>query len=31
MIEGMDIVLRPPMQTRADYIARHAALIAKIR
>lgn len=30
LIDGMEIVLRPPMQTRADYIARHAQLIDQI-
>lgn len=28
LIAGLDILLRPPVSVRADYIARHAALLA---
>lgn len=28
LIAGLDILLRPPVQVRADYIARHAQLLA---
>jgi hypothetical protein len=28
LVEGMAIRLRPPAEVRADYVARHAALLA---
>ncbi len=30
MIEGLAIILRPPVQVRADFTARHHALLARI-
>ncbi|TDL79440.1 HD family hydrolase [Palleronia sediminis] len=30
LTEGLEIVLRPPRETRADFVARHAALLAAI-
>lgn len=30
LIKGLDIVLRPPMQTRADFTNRHRALLEQI-
>ncbi|WP_135502812.1 HD domain-containing protein [Roseovarius aestuariivivens] len=30
LMDGLDIVLRPPLETRGDYIARHVELLDKI-
>ncbi|MBY6090496.1 HD domain-containing protein [Maritimibacter alkaliphilus] len=30
LIEGLSIVLRPPVETRTDYTARHATLLAQM-
>ncbi len=30
VIEGLDILLRPPMEARADYTARHNALLSEM-
>ena len=30
MIDGLDILLRPPMEARADYTARHEALLSEM-
>ena len=30
VIDGLQIVLRPPLETRRDYVARHNALLKEI-
>ena len=30
VMEGLSLTLRPPVETRAAYLARHAALIAEM-
>jgi hypothetical protein len=30
LIEGLSILLRPPVQVRGDFVARHAALLAEL-